>query len=139
MSYPFRHVFRVRYAEVDPQSVVFNSRYLEYADVLVTEFLRDRGTAGLPGDLEFHVRRAEVDYLVPIRNDELIEGRLTVEHIGNSSMTMLVSLHGADDGSHRADIRLVQVRVDLGTGKPLRIEDEVRAAYGFASDEVAHA
>lgn len=139
MSYPFRHVFRVRYAEVDPQSVVFNSRYLEYADVLVTEFFRDRGTADLPGDLEFHVRRAEVDYLVPIRHDELIEGRLTVEHVGNSSMTMLVSLHGADDGTHRADIRLVQVRVDLATGKPLRIEDEVRAAYGFANAEVAHA
>lgn len=135
MQYPFRHVFRVRYAEVDPQSVVYNSRYLEYADVLVTEFFRERRTAGMPDDLEFHVRRAEVDYLVPIRNDELIEGQLTVEKIGNSSMTMLVSLHGAKDGSHRADIRLIQVRVDLASGKPLPIEDEVRAAYGFASKE----
>ena len=133
MQYPFRHTFRVRYAEVDPQSVVFNSRYLEYADVLVTEFFRERRACGVPDDLEFHVRRAEVDYLVPIRNDELIEGRLTVEKIGNSSMTMLVALHGAEDGSHRADIRLVQVRVDLATGQPLRIEDSVRAAYGFAA------
>lgn len=133
MQYPFRHTFRVRYAEVDPQSVVFNSRYLEYADVLVTEFFRENRACGMPDDLEFHVRRAEVDYLVPIRNDELIEGRLTVEKIGNSSMTMLVALHGAEDGSHRADIRLVQVRVDLATGQPLRIEDSVRAAYGFAA------
>jgi len=133
MQYPFRHTFRVRYAEVDPQSVVFNSRYLEYADVLVTEFFREHRACGMPDDLEFHVRRAEVDYLVPIRNDELIEGRLTVEKIGNSSMTMLVALHGAEDGSHRADIRLVQVRVDLATGQPLRIEDSVRAAYGFTA------
>lgn len=135
MQYPFRHVFRVRYAEVDPQSVVFNSRYLEYADVLVTEFFRERRDHGLPDDLEFHVRRAEVDFLVPIRNDELVEGRLTVEKIGNSSMTMLVALHGAEDGSHRADIRLVQVRVDLASGQPLRIEDGVRAAFGFAAKE----
>lgn len=135
MQYPFRHVFRVRYAEVDPQSVVFNSRYLEYADVLVTEFFRDRRANGMPEDLEFHVRRAEVDYLAPIRNDELIEGRLTVEKIGNSSMTMLVALHGAQDGSHRADIRLVQVRVDLASGQPLRIEDDLRAAFGFAAVE----
>ena len=135
MQYPFRHRFRVRYAEVDPQSVVFNSRYLEYADVLVTEFFRERRAAGLPDDLEFHVRRAEIDYLVPMRNDELVEGRLTVEKIGNSSMTMLVSLHGADDGSHRADIRLTQVRVDLASGRPLRIEEEVRAVFGFATQE----
>jgi len=27
-SFPFVHRFRVRYAEVDPQSVVFNARYL---------------------------------------------------------------------------------------------------------------
>ena len=52
---------------VDPQSVVFNSRYLEYADILVTEFFRDRKAHGMPDDLEFHVRRAEVDYIAPMR------------------------------------------------------------------------
>ena len=35
MADPFSHRFRVRYSEVDPQAVVFNSRYLEYADVVV--------------------------------------------------------------------------------------------------------
>lgn len=135
MSSEFRHVFRVRYAEVDPQSVVFNSRYLEYADVLVTEFFRDRRAHGMPDDLEFHVRRAEVDYLVPIRNDELIEGRLKVERIGNTSMTLRIALHGAQDGTHRADIRLVQVQVDLASGKPQPIGQELRRAFGFAARE----
>ena len=57
MTTPFTYQFRVRYAEVDPQAVVFNSRYLEYADVLVTEYFRDRRNHGLPDGLEFHVRR----------------------------------------------------------------------------------
>lgn len=129
MSQTFKHIFRVRYAEVDPQSVVFNSRYLEYADILVTEYFRDARTRGMPDELEFHVRRAEVDYLAPMRADELIEGRMTVPKIGNSSMEQLITLHGAKDGSLRAEIRLVAVMVDLASGKPLRIPDTVRRSF----------
>jgi len=135
MSQTFKHIFRVRYAEVDPQSVVFNSRYLEYADILVTEYFRDARTRGMPDELEFHVRRAEVDYLAPMRVDELIEGRMTVPKIGNSSMEQLITLHGAKDGSLRAEIRLVAVMVDLASGKPLRIPDKVRRSFGHPVQE----
>lgn len=135
MSQAFTHTFRVRYAEVDPQAVVFNSRYLEYADILVTEYFRDCRQRGMPDELEFHVRRAEVDYLAPIRVDELIEGRITVPKIGNSSMEQIVTLHGAEDGSLRAEIRLVAVLVDLPSGKPERIPDSAREAFGHAAQE----
>jgi acyl-CoA thioester hydrolase len=36
---------RVRWAEVDPQQVVFNPNYLTYADIGITEYLR---TIGMP-------------------------------------------------------------------------------------------
>ena len=134
---PFRHTFRVRYAEVDPQSVVFNSRYLEYADVLVSEHFRECRANGMPDEVEFHVRRAEVDYLAPIRLDELIEGRLTVESIGNSSMKTLITLHGAEDGSLRAEMRLLTVHVDLPEGRPTPVPDAVRKAMGFPELEKA--
>lgn len=128
---PFRHTFRVRYAEVDPQKVVFNSRYLEYADLLVSEFFRDARGRGMPADAEFHVRRAEVDYLAPIRFDELIEGQLVVEKIGTSSMETHIALYGAQDGSLRARMVLVTVHVDLQSGRPTRVPDAVRKAFGF--------
>ena len=35
------HELRVRYAECDPQGIVFNSRYLEYFDVALTELWRE--------------------------------------------------------------------------------------------------
>ena len=138
MSKPFSYQFRVRYAEVDPQAVVFNSRYLEYADIMVTEFFRDRRAHGMPEDLEFHVRRAEVDYLAPIRLDELIEGRISVPRIGNSSMEQHITLHGAEDGSLRAEIRLVAVMVDLASGQPQRIPDVARKAFGHPVTEAVH-
>jgi acyl-CoA thioester hydrolase len=138
----FSHRFRVRYAEIDPQAVVFNSRYLEYADILVSEFFRDRRAHGLPAGLEFHIRRAEVDYIRPIRSEELLEGRLAVERIGNSSMAMRIALHGVGEGGAdpgaddlRAEILLVQVHVDLATGRPLRIPDSLREAFGFPLGE----
>jgi acyl-CoA thioester hydrolase len=133
MADPFSHRFRVRYSEVDPQAVVFNSRYLEYADVVVSEFFRARRAEGMP-DIEFHIRKAEVDYLRPIRLEELVEGRLTVLRIGNSSMQMRIELHGAGEASGendlRAEIALVQVHIALDSGESRRIPDSVRQAFG---------
>ncbi|MCA1748078.1 MAG: hypothetical protein LC634_00560 [Sphingomonadales bacterium] len=80
MPTPFTHRFRVRYAEVDPQSVVFNSRYLEYADLVLTEYWRalDLHFSGEDA-IEFHVVRAEIDFRSPIRADELVDGRIWTE------------------------------------------------------------
>jgi len=35
---PFRFRFRVRYAECDAQSVMFNARYADYVDIAVNEY-----------------------------------------------------------------------------------------------------
>lgn len=36
-NYTFFHSLRVRWAEVDPQGIVFNGNYLTYLDVATTE------------------------------------------------------------------------------------------------------
>lgn len=143
MDKHFSHRFRVRYAEVDPQAVVFNSRYLEYADILVSEFFRERRAHGPAADLEFHIRRAEVDYLRPIRAEELLEGRLSVERIADSSMAMRIALHGVSEATGlaenlRAEIVLVQVHIDLATGRSQRIPDSLREVFGFPVGEALH-
>ena len=131
MSEPFRHRFRVRYSEVDPQAVVFNSRYLEYADLLVTEYWESVGL-GVAGDdtLEFHVAQANVTFVKPIRIREWIEGRAVTTKIGNSSMKQRIDLYGeGGDDDLRARIELVQVHVDLATGASQRIPDTVRDLF----------
>ena len=133
----FKHRFRVRYAEVDLQSVVFNSRYLEYADLLITEHWRGAGVhfaGGLEADgnaLEFHVVRAEVDFRAPIRVDEWVEGRVRTERIGSSSVTTRIELHGGQGGDDlRAVIVLVHVHVDLASGQPMPVPADARRALG---------
>jgi len=134
---PFRHRFRVRYAELDPQGVVFNARYLEYADLIVTEFWHDRQLR-LTGDdaLEFHVAGANINFRKPIRAMEVIEGRAWTTRFGNSSMTTRIELHGTqNEGAEnegcddlRAEIELVNVHVSLETGEALPIPQAARDA-----------
>ena len=131
MSAPFTHRFRVRYSEVDPQSVVFNSRYLEYADLIITEYWRtlDVHFSGEEA-LEFHVVKAVVEYIQPIRADEEIDGEAETVRVGNSSVgteIRLLGMDGADD--LRARIELVHVHVDLESGKPIPVPDHTRNAF----------
>jgi acyl-CoA thioester hydrolase len=127
----FTHRFRVRYAEVDMQKVVFNGRYLEYADLLITEYWREIDLHFLGEQaLEFHTVKALVEYATPIFADEWIDGRVWTEKVGNTSVTTHMELHGArDDGSNdlRAKIELVHVHVDLEKGRPIPIPDGARA------------
>jgi len=130
MSDPFKHTFRVRYAEVDPQSVVFNSRYLEYADLIITEYWRELDLY-FTGDnaLEFHVVKAVVDFIQPIRADEVIDGTAVTTRVGNSSVTTMIELAGAGcPHDARARIELVHVHVKIEDGRPIPIPDSARAA-----------
>lgn len=126
---PFTHRFRVRYSEVDPQSVVFNSRYLEYADLVLTEYWRSIGLH-FTGDnvLEFHVVKAVVEFKQPIRADEEIDGTAVTTRIGSSSVTIEIRLYGmGGEDDLRAVVELVYVHVDLESGKPVSIPEDAKA------------
>ena len=125
----FRFVWmaRARYAEVDAQAIVFNSRNLEYFDIGITEYWRavgvyDRWPAR--DSPEFHVARAEVDYKVPILLDEEIDICVRCSRVGRSSMTFLFELHGAGRDDLRAAGRLVNVHVAEAQGAPAPVPQE---------------
>lgn len=90
-DFRFFYSLRVRYAEVDAQSVVFNAHYLTYFDVALTEFLRHlqydyHGLVARQG-LDFHLVKSTVEYLAPIRFDDELEIGVRPARIGNSSLT----------------------------------------------------
>lgn len=121
----------MRYAEVDPQQIVFNSRYLEYADLIITEYWRTAGIGGTGGQpFECNVRHATIDYIRPIRVDELVDGHARVTRFGTSSMTTEIRLCGADAPDDlRATITLIHVHVDLAAVRPLPIPLDIRMAF----------
>lgn len=128
VSRRFRHRFRVRWAEVDPQKIVFNARYLDYADVVITEYWEAaRAFRAWPDDFEVHVARAEVDYRQPFRAREVIVGEAWTSRLGNSSVTTSIRLLD-EGGALRTAIELIQVHVDLSDGRPRPLPDWFRQA-----------
>ncbi len=128
-DFAFSHSFRVRWSETDAQGVVFNARYLDYADVAITEYWRAIGFRTLhPEDpFECHVARATVNFRKPIKPDELITVAARTEALGRTSMTQRVGIFGATEGDLRADVELVAVHVDLATHKPQPLPDWARS------------
>ena len=117
---------RVRYAEIDAQAVVFNSRYLEYFDIGITEYWRTVGVYDrwpARDSPEFHVARAEVDYKVPILLDEEVDICVRCSRVGRSSMTFLFELHGAGQDDLRATGLEVSVHVEEARGATAPVPD----------------
>lgn len=128
-GFDFCHRLRVRYAEIDGQKVVFNSRYLEYADVALSEYWRWLRLAELPEwmGMEFHVARATVDFKAPFRYDDEIDCWARTERIGRSSVTSRIELCLAQTGALHSVIEVIHVNVDLDAGQSLAVPDTVRA------------
>ncbi len=128
-GFAFSTAFKVRYAEIDGQRVVFNSRYLEYADVAVTGFWDWTGASEALGetwqDMEFHVRRATVDYLKPLMLGDTVDCSVRIERIGTSSITKLFEIAN-QRGELCTAIEMVSVNVHLPTGRPVPIDGAVR-------------
>ena len=69
-GYPYFHPHRVRYSEIDLQGIVYNSRYLDYFDAAITEYMRHCGfnyvTDARNTGKDFHLVKASVEFLKPV-------------------------------------------------------------------------
>ncbi len=134
MRADFRFAFakRVRFAEVDAQAVVFNSRYLEYFDIGLVEYFREAGLytgPQLAGAPEFHVAKALVEYRAPILLDEMVAICVRCARLGTSSMTFQFELHAGDGEDLRATGEEVHVHVAEVRGRPAPLPTAVIAKF----------
>jgi len=131
MSRACVHPMRVRFAECDPQGIVFNSRYLEYFDVAMTEVWRealgpyDQVTAA--AGVELVVAEAGIRYRDSLRFDDEFELRTTVTRIGTTAMTTAIEV--VRDSVVVAEGELRHVFLGEGDGRPTPIPDAIRTAF----------
>jgi acyl-CoA thioester hydrolase len=87
-----RVAVRVRSSEVDQQGIVFNSRYLEYVDVGLTEFLRERCidlvATARSGHFDMVLAKATLEYRSPAYLDQLLDVHTWLERVGTKSLTI---------------------------------------------------
>ena len=87
---PFLHPLRVRYAECDPQQIVFNANYFAYFDIAMTELWRvAAGSYGamLDRGIDMVVAEASARFLGAARFDDEIELEVAVTRLGTTSCT----------------------------------------------------
>ncbi|AYC34842.1 acyl-CoA thioesterase [Pseudomonas cavernae] len=95
-DFRFSHPLRVRWAEVDPQGIVFNGHYLTYADVAITEYFRALGVA-YPADLsrdggDFFAVKTILEYFAPAHFDDCLEIGVRVGRLGRSSLNFKLGI-----------------------------------------------
>jgi acyl-CoA thioester hydrolase len=143
---PFRYYLRVRYIECDAQKVVFNSRYGEYVDVSVNEFLRAIGVLQqfTDGHLDFQLVKQTVEWKAPAHFDEVLELSIAATRLGNTSFTLATEFRRAGgDGSVIVAAETVYVLVDGRTLSKMTLPDSLREALrrgaaGQATDHAAY-
>ena len=144
MNQPFRYYLRVRYIECDAQKVVFNSRYAEYVDVSINEFLRAIGVMKefLEGHLDFQLVKQTVEWKGPARFDQVLELSIAATRLGNTSFTLGTEFRVAGgDGKVIVTVETVYVLVDGRTLSKLPLPDNLRTALqeGAAGRVTDHA
>ena len=135
------YTHRVRYNEVDPQSIVFNSRYLEFFDAANVEFFRSFGypidvmsTAGLdPVVVEVNIR-----YHASVHMDQLLHIDVSCSRLGNTSydLSFEVRIQDPETGSLSENVAtsatISYVNVDQVTRKSTPIPAVFRSFLGSA-------
>jgi acyl-CoA thioester hydrolase len=140
---PFRYYLRVRYIECDAQKVVFNSRYGEYVDVSVNEFIRAIGM--LPeftdGHLDFQLVKQTIEWKAPARFDQVLELSIAATRLGTTSFTLVTEFRIAGEERVIVTVETVYVLVDGRTLTKLPLPDALRAALqeGAAARITDHA
>jgi len=127
----FVYRLRVRYSECDAQKVVFNSRYSDYVDVAINEFLRALGYESqlVSGELDFQLVKQTTEWRGPVRFDQVLAASVFASRIGTTSFTFTTEFRIAGDDRVICTVETVYVMVDTHTLTKKPIPDEIRAAF----------
>ena len=122
-DFAFFHRLRVRWAEVDMQSVVFNGHYLTYFDVALTEYWR---AVNLPSTIEqakngneLFVKKATLEYHASAKFDDELDIGVRTARIGNSSLTIVIEIY--KDTQLLVSGEMIYVFVDTKVGSSTAI------------------
>ena len=119
-DFAFAHRLRVRWAELDPQRVVFNAHYLTYCDVALSEYMRAIDFKA-PDGLARHgcdivLANASLDFRASARYDDELLVAARVARIGRTSLGFRMACFR--DDTLLVEARMTYVNVTLGAHVP---------------------
>ncbi len=128
MARRFQHTVRVRYADCDPQGVLFFANHLAYFDIAMTELWRQAiGPYGemTAAGVDTVVAEASLRYRAPVPFDEEVQVSAEVTRLGTTAMTTRLQI--CLDGNVCSEGELRHVFVAIGGNEKTEIPADVRA------------
>jgi acyl-CoA thioester hydrolase len=129
-AFAFSYRIRVRWAEVDPQGIVFNAHYLMYFDVAATEYWRAIGcvypAAFVDRGIDMFAVKSTLEYRSPARYDDELDLHVRVARLGRTSVQVMLDVRREADELVRGE--LVYVVANLADRRPTPIPDFLRSA-----------
>lgn len=130
-DFSYFYPLRVRYSEIDAQAVVYNSHYVTYYDLAITEFLRhldvNYGIAQMEETgKDYHTVKVLVEYHAPALYDDELEIHIKVGRIGNSSITWQMAIFRKDEADVLSSGEVVWVYADMKEHKSSPLPADVR-------------
>ena len=117
MAGRFKYYLRVRYGECDAQKVIFNARYGDYVDLVMTEYLRVAKLRDVMvnGPYDYQVVKQTTEWKASARFDQVLELTQYAKQLGNTSFTFITEFRIAGDEQVIATAETVYVLVDAKT------------------------
>lgn len=119
----------VRFSYCDPAGIIFYPQYFVMFNGLVEDWFNQGLGVDYAGFITrerrgFPIVNLSCDFVTPSKIGEVITLGLKLEHLGKSSMKLLVNC--IYQGHERVRANLVLVTMDLDTGRSVPIPEELR-------------
>lgn len=132
-EYSYSTDIQTRYRDIDGMGHVNNAVYASYLESARQGYYRDVLGERLDR-VDTVIVRLEIEYEAPIELDQRVEVRVSIDELGESSITKRYEIQA--DGDVAAHAQTTQVVIDDDTGSPIRIPERWRRKMEGSQDPV---
>ena len=127
-----KNILKVRYSEIDAQSIVYNSHYLTYFDISLAELMDDIYDQDIyikeTGN-DFHTVNVNMSYLAPAKLNDQLEVYSAIKNIGNSSITFIQEIYKKNSDELLNKSEIVWVNTNQETHSSNSIPDGLKQKF----------
>ena len=127
-----KNILKVRYSEIDAQSIVYNSHYLTYFDISLAELMDniyDQDAYIKKTGNDFHTVNVNMSYLAPAKLNDQLEVYSAIKNIGNSSITFIQEIYKENSDELLNKSEIVWVNTNQKTHSSESISNELKQKF----------
>ncbi len=130
----FHGSVKIRFGDVDNAGIVYFPRILDYCHRVFEDFFQE--AAEIPYDRLINKRRVgfpsvhiSADFLRRMDYGDVLDIRLSVKRVGNSSADFRYRIFSKTSGKQLADLMITVCAIDMDAFRAVPVPDDLRAAF----------